>query len=492
LPYAYTNNAGAARRRVTAFNLNPGTPLFAADAAGEYPSLPSNGMEVDRLGDFYIATGSAGTSLENASTGAVVIVPRSLSAGASIVYRLPGDHRDVTLFGTTLFLPNATERRVVAFGTAPTAVGVHNASISKFFLDRTGNARYDGPAVDSAYQFGIASDVPLAGDWTGDGKSDIGVWRSSNATFYLDRNNNGRWDGSPTDGYHPFGSPGDVPVLGDWNGDRRTDIGVWRPGSRVFFIDHNGNGRYDGAVTDRQGQFGIAGDVPLVGDWNGDGRSDVGLWRPGSALFFLDRNQNLKWDGTVVDNLYAFGASGDRPLVGDWSGSGRSKIGVWRSSNATFYLDRNGNGRWDGGAGDLQQAFGAGSDTPLLGDWNGAGRTLIGVWRSSNANFYLDRNGNGRWDGGTLDVQGWFGSSTDTPLTGVWNGASTAGFPLPRAAPPSSLASPTKSAPMLQPTSTSTQPSGGAPATASTLSPAGTQPLAPSIDFVSALAVLDD
>jgi hypothetical protein len=93
---------------------------------------------------------------------------------------------------------------------------------------------------------------------------------------------------------------------------------------------------------------------------------------------------------------------------------GDDDIGVWRSS--FFYLDYNGNGYWD--SGDKTCTFGFSSDTPITGDWNGDGRDEIGVWRSGV--FYLDYNGNGYWDSGDKTCA--FGFSSDTPITGDWNG----------------------------------------------------------------------
>jgi hypothetical protein len=60
------------------------------------------------------------------------------------------------------------------------------------------------------------------------------------------------------------------------------------------------------------------------------------------------------------------------------------------------------------------------TDIPITGDWNGDGITNIGVFR--NGAWYLDYNGNGKWDPGvdiTVPV-GSFGLSNDIPITGVW------------------------------------------------------------------------
>lgn len=56
-------------------------------------------------------------------------------------------------------------------------------------------------------------------------------------------------------------------LSGDWDGDGLGDIGVLRPSTHMFYLDYNGNGALNGAVTDRSYNFGITGDSPVAGAW---------------------------------------------------------------------------------------------------------------------------------------------------------------------------------------------------------------------------------
>ena len=76
-----------------------------------------------------------------------------------------------------------------------------------------------------------------------------------------------------------------MPVVGDFNGDGIDEIGVYRGG--VFYLDSNGNGKLDG--QDAVIQLGEAGDVPVVGDWDGDGRDEVGVYRDGDIAHVTAR-----------------------------------------------------------------------------------------------------------------------------------------------------------------------------------------------------------
>ena len=153
-----------------------------------------------------------------------------------------------------------------------------------------------------------------------------------------------------------------------------TKAGVFRNGQ--WFVD-NGNGKWDGCgdtpEKDRCGSFGLPGDRPVVGDWDGTGRIKVGVFRNGQ--WFLD-NGNLQWDGCGdfpgFDRCGSFGLPGDEAIVGDWDSSGRTKVGVYREGGG-WYHD-NGNLIYDGCGNfpdkDRCDAFGLAGDVPKSGRWS--------------------------------------------------------------------------------------------------------------------------
>jgi len=250
------------------------------------------------------------------------------------------------------------------------------------------------------------------------GPSAVGSFR--NGTWYLDTNNNHAWNFSttssqPNDARFTLGMSGDLPVTGDWNGNGGTDIGVYRNGN--FYLDANGNQHWDGSTGgDAVIRFGMQGDLPISGDWNGDGRTDVGVYRDG--YFYHDANGNHQWDGTSAGDVRVrFGMAGDVPVTGDWNGDHVTDLGVFRDGN--FHLDTNGNRTWNGTSGDMAFRFGMTGDIPFSGDWNGDGKSDVAV--SRNGVMYLDANGNHRWDnavGG--DIRMGFGLAGDLPVSGIW------------------------------------------------------------------------
>jgi hypothetical protein len=254
----------------------------------------------------------------------------------------------------------------------------------------------------------------------GDRRHLIGVFRPGTGEWQMDLNANRKWDGSSTDGLYKFGQPGDLPVIGDWNKDGVAEIGVFRPDTGRWFLDLNGNDRLDDRRTDGHYRFGTKGDLPVTGAWNKKGVSKIGVFRPETGEWFLDLNNNRRWDGSNIDGVYKFGRPGDLPVTGDWNSDGVADIGVFRPSTGEWLLDLNGNRKWDGGTVDGIYKFGRNGDLPVTGDWNGDGVTEIGVFRPSTGEWLLDLNGNDKWDGGTVDGIYKFGINGDLPVTGSW------------------------------------------------------------------------
>jgi hypothetical protein len=215
--------------------------------------------------------------------------------------------------------------------------------------------------------------------------SRIGVFRASTGMWYLDVNANGAWNGCGTDGCIHFGMSGDLPVAGDWNNDGFSEVGVFRPNTGMWYVDLNGNDQWSGCGGDGCHHFGMEGDLPVAGDWNNGGPAKIGVFRPSTGMWYLDYNGNGQWDGCGTDSCIHFGMSGDQPVSGDWNGSGSGKVGVFRPSTSMWYLDYNGNGQWDGCQIDWCISFGMGMDEfqPVVGDWDGTRFSKVGAFRSS-------------------------------------------------------------------------------------------------------------
>jgi len=223
---------------------------------------------------------------------------------------------------------------------------------NKFYLD----TNWDGQA-DNTKTFGKSGDIPVTGDWNGDGNTNYGVYRPSKCKFYLDTD----WDGFANI-VKSYGKAGDIPVVGDWDGDGTVNYGIYR-GSK-FYLDTDWDG-----IADIVRPFGKLGDIPVTGDWDGDGTTNIGIYRGGK--FHLDTN----WDG-LAEIIKPYGKLGDILVTGNWDGDLTTNYGIYRPDKCKFYLDMT----WDGKA-DIIRAYGKRGDIPVTGDWNGNGNTNYGIFR---------------------------------------------------------------------------------------------------------------
>ena len=167
--------------------------------------------------------------------------------------------------------------------------------------------------------------------------SHIGVYRndpSGLGIFALDVNGNYAYDGG--DKFRFFGLAGDQPVAGDWDGTGVVRLGTFRcpavgqPGTCTWSFDMNNSGTFD--AGDVQFQFGLPGDIPVVGDWTGNGVTKIGVFRcpaAGTCTFILDQQNHRAADSTNV--FLSFGLAGDLPVVNNWSNSSKvDQVGIFR------------------------------------------------------------------------------------------------------------------------------------------------------------------
>ncbi len=240
-------------------------------------------------------------------------------------------------------------------------VGVFRASTDLYTLKNANIVAT--PPVSATLQ--ASPDLPVAGDWDGDGIDTIGGYNSATGQFQL-RNSNDT--GSPDISF-VFGAGSQIPIAGDWDGDGTDTIGVFDPVNMAFFLKNSfTKGNADIALN-----FGAAGQgaVPVAGDWNGDGIDTIGLFIPGTKTFQL-RNSNTNGGADLTFVYSAFGGGGFlKPVTGDWNGDGVDTVGLMVRAfigTSTRFSLRNSN---SAGPENLSVALGTISDLPVIGNFDG-------------------------------------------------------------------------------------------------------------------------
>ncbi len=210
-----------------------------------------------------------------------------------------------------------------AGSSEPNSVGlVDPVNMEWHLLDPLGN--------ETSFFYGAPGDVPIVGDWDCDGTDTPGAYRQADGFVYL-RNSNSTGVGEIR---FFLGIAGDVPLAGDFDGDGCDTVSVYRPSQgRVFIADTLGEN--DGFfVADFDYYFGIPGDKPYVGDYDGDDVDTIGLHREATGLvYFLNRHETA-----FADSEFFYGIPADRLVAADWTVDGNDSVAVFRPADQTFYF----------------------------------------------------------------------------------------------------------------------------------------------------------
>jgi hypothetical protein len=309
-----------AKIEATVSATTPARLLYATTFGGK--NAKAHGIAVDPKGNVYLA-GTTGGELP-VTNGALQ-----------------------TVFG------GDTDAFVAKIGaTLNDTTGLYRLATHEFLLrnfNRSGGA-------DLTIVFGQDGDLPVAGDWDANGVTDVGVLQTT-GDFLL------RLDEDSTATQQFFQPPPDnLPLAGDFDGDGFDTIGIYATtADEPFFL--LSNSRVQNSVVaeaDIVFVFGKQGDLPIAGDWDGDGIDTVGVYRPATSEFFLV-NDFLGGEVTT----FVFGTKGDLPIAGDWDGDGVDGVGVHRKSDFTMRLTD------DFGVTERLFRFAEEGDLPLAGNWDG-------------------------------------------------------------------------------------------------------------------------
>lgn len=214
--------------------------------------------------------------------------------------------------------------------------------------------------ADAVFGYGSPDDVALACDVDGNGRDDVVAYR---AGWWSIRTQVGP---GPASLSFSYGDPTMRAVCGDWNGDGKDGIGVYDANGWFWLREVAGPGS-----PDRRFQYGWSGAAPVIGDWDGDGADGVGVVDPSRAEWYLRQTATPG----AAQLRYQYGWAGVQPVVGDWDGDGRDGTGIYAS------------GQWwlrttaSAGAPERRFTYGDAEYGPVVGDWDAAGGDGVGAVR---------------------------------------------------------------------------------------------------------------
>jgi len=299
----------------TATYTNTPTATFTASNTATYTNTPTSTLTPSNTPT---ATFTASNTATYTNTPTTTFTPSRTSTPTNT------PTLTFTPSNTATFTPTFTNTPVPP---RPDTIGIYKAGA--WYLRNTNNS--GAPDLTPVFG-GDVSDLPVAGDWNGDGVDTIGVYRSSSGFYFLSDSNT-----TPAVNYTVlFGNPGDTPFAGKWTADMTHDgLGVYRNSNGILYQKKD----LTTGFSDYFAIFGNPGDQGVGGDWDGNGFDSVGIYRSADQKWYLSNNSTPSGI-TFSDIDFDWTIGGNTLVVGDWDGDGDSTVG-YLTTTGVFVLHPN-------------------------------------------------------------------------------------------------------------------------------------------------------
>lgn len=215
----------------------------------------------------------------------------------------------ITGYFIVVFLLSGCSKSLINQKTNNTSLVFWNylASLPFFETISAENTNY------SLTELGNIGDIPVYGDFSGDGVFDFGTYKNTeggNSWTVIDSK-------TKSTIRHSYGQIGDLPIPNDYDGDGKFDFVVYRPKNSGFY------GYLSNKNKLLEVHFGIAGDIPVPKDYDGDGLCDLATYRLASGIWQIKSSRN------GLTKYIKLGGSEYLPIPADYDGDGKADLTVW-------------------------------------------------------------------------------------------------------------------------------------------------------------------
>ncbi|GAA1405150.1 hypothetical protein GCM10009662_34870 [Catellatospora coxensis] len=262
-------------------------------------------------------------------------------------------------------------------------------------------------------------------DVTGDGKDDLVTFTQNGlADSYVAASSGGGF--GPGVKWHDFFAPaGEAPMTGDVNGDGRADAITFVHGNGDVYVARS-TGTGFGPGVKWHDWFALGNEIPAVGDVDGDGRDDIVTFTHDAAAdVYVALSTGTSFSGTTVKWHEFFAPAGEFPALGDVDGDGRDDLITFTQgpASAADVIVSLSTGTGFGPAAKWHDLFAVGSESPRVGDVNGDGRADIVTFTcNADADVYAAVSNGSAFVGTTVKWNDFFCTAGEFPYLADVNG----------------------------------------------------------------------
>ncbi|SFW90520.1 FG-GAP-like repeat-containing protein [Amycolatopsis australiensis] len=289
------------------------------------------------------------------------------------------------------------------------------------FVAASDGSKFQGTSAKWHDAFGIGTEIPLAGDFNGDGKVDVATFtRGTTGDVYVALSDGTKFNGDGVKWHDNFAYNNEIPAIGDFNGDGKDDIAVFTLGGQAdVYVALSDGTKFVGDGVKWHDHFGIDNELPYVGDFNGDGKDDIAVFNRGTTGdVYVALSDGFRFNGDSVKWHDNFAYNNEIPAIGDFNGDGKDDIAVFtRTSTGDVYVALSDGTKFNGDGVKWHDNFAYNNEIPAIGDFNGDGKSDVAVFtRGSLADVYVALSDGTKFNGDSVKWHDNFAYNDEVPV----------------------------------------------------------------------------
>ncbi|WP_020608208.1 DNRLRE domain-containing protein [Actinokineospora enzanensis] len=416
-----------------------GQPHGGAGRAGAFTLTPGNGVGIAK---YTYQLDSDTNPTEVAGTGPVTVNLTPAASGTRTLtvraFTATGVSSPAAVYTFSVAEPPRHRKTKADFNGdgKDDVVDFVRGSAGTVYVSLSDGRRFVQDGVKWHDYFGINDEIPLTGDFTGDGKSDVVTFlRGSSGTVIVSPSDGTKFAAAAGVWQNRFATGTEIPLVGDFDGDGRDDIASFaRDTDGAVYVALSDGAKFAPTPVKWQASFAHGTEMPAVGDVNGDDKDDIVYFTGGeSADVFVALSDGTRFAATPVKWHDAFAPDAAKAAVGDLDGDGKDDILSFGNGQVTAATST---GSAFGTARQWHAAFAGVGELTGVGDFTGDGKFDIATYTRGTDGKVLVAASDGARFGTAAQWHGHFALSTEVPRPSLFAAGAGTPAPVPPAAPP--------------------------------------------------------